>query len=196
MNLPLPPANRKIPILVWAGSTSVGQYAIQLVKAAECFVITTASPARHSYLKELGADICFDYMDSNVASQIKQATTDSLAYAFDCISEKETVKKVCATFTDKNSQIVTVLPGRSNEVSSHVREHNVLMYTIFGREMHIFRKDYKVKPQDKEFAEKFYKLLSNALLLNGFVKPNKVTKMPNGLNGVKEGFKRMMENKV
>jgi hypothetical protein len=29
-----------------------------------------------------------------------------------------------------------------------------------------------------------------------FVKPNKVTKIPGGLNGVEEGFKRMMENKI
>jgi NADPH:quinone reductase-like Zn-dependent oxidoreductase len=89
MNLPLPPATCGTSILVWAGSTSVGQYAIQLAKASGCFVITTASPARHDYLKELGADICFDYKDPNVVSQIKQAAKETLAYAFDCISEKE-----------------------------------------------------------------------------------------------------------
>ncbi len=55
MELPLPPATNGVSILILAGSTSVGQYAIQLAKAAGCFVITTASPARHSYLKELGA---------------------------------------------------------------------------------------------------------------------------------------------
>jgi NADPH:quinone reductase-like Zn-dependent oxidoreductase len=55
MELPLPPSTNGVSILIWAGSTSVGQYAIQLAKAAGCFVITTASPALHSYLKELGA---------------------------------------------------------------------------------------------------------------------------------------------
>ena len=93
MGLPLPPATIKATVLVWAGSTSTGQYAIQLAKAISCFVITTASPARHSYLKELGADICFDYKDPDVISKIKQAANDSLAYALDCISEKGSIKK-------------------------------------------------------------------------------------------------------
>jgi NADPH:quinone reductase-like Zn-dependent oxidoreductase len=196
MGLPLPPATCGTPVLVWAGSTSVGQYAIQLAKSAGCFVITTASPARHDYLKELGADICFDYKDSNVVSQIKQAAKDNLAYAFDCISEKESIKQVCAVLTGKNSQVVTVLPGVSNEIPSHVKEHSVMMYTIYGREIDTFGQHYKAKLQDKEFAEKFYKQLSDVLLPNNLIKPNKVTKMPGGLNGVEDGFKRMMENKV
>ena len=62
--------------------------------------------------------------------------------------------------------------------------------------MNIFRTNYQARPQDKEFAEKFYKLLSDVLLPKGLVKPNKVTKIPGGLDGVEEGFKRMMENKV
>lgn len=92
MGLPLPPTTDEASVLVWGDSTSVGQYAIQLAKAEGCFVITTASPARHNYLKELGADICFDYKDRNVISQIKQITKDNLAYAIDCISEKGLTK--------------------------------------------------------------------------------------------------------
>jgi hypothetical protein len=169
MKLPLPPANSGKSILIWSGSTSVGQYAIQLAKAAGCFVITTGSPARHSYLKELGAD---------------------------CISEKGSTKQVCAALTGQNSQVVTLLPVPPNEISSHIKEHFVLMYSIYGYEINAFRKVFPAKPQDKEFAEKFYKLLSNVLLPQRLLKPNRVTKIPGGLNGVEEGFKRMMENKV
>jgi NADPH:quinone reductase-like Zn-dependent oxidoreductase len=196
MGLPLPPATYGTPLLVWAGSTSVGQYAIQLAKSAGCFVITTASPARHGYLKELGADVCFDYKESNVVSQIKQAAQDSLAYAIDCVSEKESIKQLCDALTDKNSQIATVLPNVSTDMPAHIKEHRILMYTIFGRELHFFGHDYKAKREDKEFAEKYYKLLSDVLLPNGLLKPNKVTNIPGGLNGVEDGFKRMMENKV
>ncbi len=196
MGLPLPPANSGVSILIWAGSTSVGQYAIQLAKAAGCFVITTASPARHSYLQELGADVCFDYKDPNVVSQIKEAAKDNLAYAFDCISEKESTKQICAALTGQNSQVTTILPIPPNEIASHVKERSVLMYTIFGYEIKFFTITIPVKLQDKEFAEKFYKLLSDVLLPKGLLKPNKVTKIPGGLNGVEEGFKRMMENKI
>jgi len=196
MGLPLPPATCGSSLLVWGGSTSVGQYAIQLGKAAGCYVITTASPARHAYLHELGADVCFDYKDSNVVSQIKKAAKDNLAYAIDCISEQGSTARVCETLTGTNSQIATVLPGVSQEVPSHVKERSVMMYTIYGRKMHVFGQDYEAKPEDKAFAAKFYALLSDILLPQGLVKPNKLTKIPGGLNGVEEGFRRMMENKV
>ncbi|CAF1485608.1 unnamed protein product [Rotaria sp. Silwood1] len=196
MGLPLPPAKIEANFLVWSGSTSVGQCAIQLAKSIGCFVITTASPARHDYLKGLGADVCFDYRDPCVVSKIKQAAKDDLAYAFDCISEKEATRQVCAALTARNSQLCTVLPFITSEIPPHVKEHRVLMYTIFGNERNLFGKLYKAKPEDKEFAEKFYKLLSNVLLPEGLLKPNRVTKISGGLNGVEEGFKQMMENKV
>lgn len=196
MKLPLPPAHSQTPVLIWGGSTSVGQYAIQLARAAGCFVITTASSARHNYMKELGADICFDYKDSNVVSQIKQATKTNLTYAFDCNSEKESVKQVCETLVGQNPRIVTLLPGLSSEIPSNIEEHNVIVTTIYGRKFNIMNEEYEVKLQDKEFAEQFYQLLSNTLLPNYLLKPNKVAKIPNGLNGVEDGFKRMKEKKV
>lgn len=196
MGLPLPPAKIKANFLVWAGSTSVGQSAIQLAKSIGCFVITTASPARHDYLKNLGADICFDYKDPNVISKIKQATNYHLAYAFDCISEKEATRQVCAALTENNSQLCTVLPFITSEIPPHIKERRVLMYTMFGNERNLFGQLYKAKPEDKEFAEKFYQLLTDLLLPEGLLQPNRVTKISNGLNGVEEGFKRMMENKV
>lgn len=196
MGLPLPPAKIQENFLVWAGSTSVGQAAIQLAKSIGCFVITTASPARHDYLKGLGADMCFDYNDPDVVMKIKEAAKSNLAYAFDCISEKEATRKVCATLTASHSQVCTVLPFITSEIPSHVKERRVLMYTIFGQERHLFGQLYKAKPEDKEFAEKFYQLVSEVLLPEGLLKPNRVTIMKGGLNVVEEGFKRMMENKV
>ncbi|CAF1300589.1 unnamed protein product [Adineta steineri] len=196
MGLPLPPATIKANFLVWAGSTSVGQCAIQLAKSIGCYVITTASPARHDYLKGLDADICFDYKDPNIVSLIKEAAQNDLAYAFDCVSEIDSTKQVCAALTANNSQLVTVLPFIKTELPSHITEHRVLMYTIFGFERILFGQFYPATPKDKEFAEKFYKLLSDMLLPKGLLKPNRVTKIPGGLNGVQEGFKRMMENKV
>ncbi len=196
MGLPLPPATAETTVLVWSGSTSVGQYAIQLVKATGCFVITTASPARHSYLKKLGADVCLDYKDPQVVSQVKQAAKDSLIYAIDCISENGSIQQVCATLAEKHAQVVTILPVAPGDIPSHIKERSVLMYTIFGHEIHAFRKVFAAKPEDKAFAEKFYQLLSDVLLPKGLLKPNKVTKIPGGLNGVEVGFKRMMENRV
>ena len=125
INLPLPPSNCEISILIWSGSTSVGQYAIQLAKASGCFVITTASIHQHNYLKELGADICFDYKDPNVVEKINQITKNNLTYAFDCISQKESIKKICSTLTNQNSQVVTILPF--HQMKFHHISKNILL---------------------------------------------------------------------
>jgi hypothetical protein len=127
-------------------------------------------------------DVCFDYKDPNVVSQIKEAAKDNLAYAFDCISEKESTKQVCAALTGHNSHVATVLPVPSSEIPVDIKEHSVLMYTIFEREVNVFRKVFKARPQGKKFAEKLYILLSDVLLSSGLVKPNSVTKIPGGLN--------------
>ena len=147
MGLPLPPAKIQANFLVWAGSTSVGQCAIQLAKAIGCFVITTASPARHDYLKGLGADICFDYKDPNVISKIHEATNYHLAYAFDCISEKDATRQVCAALTENNSQVCTVLPFITSQIPPHIKERRILMYTVFGIERNLFGQLYKEKPE-------------------------------------------------
>lgn len=65
MRLPFPEADNSSVkgkwILVWSGSTAVGQYTIQLAKLAGLKVATTASPAKHDLVKSLGADVVVDY---------------------------------------------------------------------------------------------------------------------------------------
>jgi hypothetical protein len=82
----------------------------------------------------------------------------NLAYAFDCISKKESTKQVCAALTSKWLLSCTYFTERDKECS-------VLMW----REVNVFRKVFKGRSQDKEFTEKFYKLLSDVLLPDGFV---------------------------
>ena len=196
MGLPLPPAKAGANVLVWGGSTSVGQYAIQLAKAAGCFVVTTASTARHDYLKQLGADACVDYKDSDVVAKIKQAVNGDLPYAIDCISEKGSTGLASDALSGAHPQITTILPVAPNEIPSNVQQRAVLMYTIFGREMDFLGTHIPAKANDKAFAAKYYQLLTDVLLPQGLLKPNKATKIAGGLNGVEEGFQRMMDNKI
>lgn len=59
-------------LLVWAGSTSVGQFAIQLGRVAGYRVIATGSPKNHDYLKSLGADDVYDYRDESTPEKINK----------------------------------------------------------------------------------------------------------------------------
>lgn len=56
---------------MWAASSSIGQFAVQLAKLSNFTVIATASPKNHELLKSFGASHCFDYRDPDVVNKIK-----------------------------------------------------------------------------------------------------------------------------
>ncbi len=60
-------------LLIWGGSTSVGNNAIQLAVAAGYEVITTASPRNFDAVKALGATQVFDYHGKTVVKDIIKA---------------------------------------------------------------------------------------------------------------------------
>ena len=47
-------------LYVYGGSSSVGQYAIQLAKLSGYKVVSTASSRNHDLVKNFGADLVFD----------------------------------------------------------------------------------------------------------------------------------------
>jgi NADPH:quinone reductase-like Zn-dependent oxidoreductase len=52
-------------VLIHAGAGGVGLFAVQLARRAGARVVTTASAANHELLRQLGADQCIDYRDSD-----------------------------------------------------------------------------------------------------------------------------------
>ncbi len=60
-------------LLIWGGSTSVGNNAIQLAVAAGYEVSTTSSPRNFDYVKRLGASQVFDYNSKTVVKDIIKA---------------------------------------------------------------------------------------------------------------------------
>lgn len=82
------------PVLIWAGSTSVGLFGIALAKLSNPAtpVVTTASPHNHALLKKLGADATFDYKDPQVGEKIRawakeKGYENGVQKALDSVSE-------------------------------------------------------------------------------------------------------------
>lgn len=77
-------------ILVWGGASTCGHAAIQVAKAAGFNpIFATASSKNHETLKQLGATQVFDYRDSDVIDQIRDAVRRSgkqLTIAFDAVA--------------------------------------------------------------------------------------------------------------
>lgn len=108
-------------IVILGGSSSVGQYAVQLAKISGFDKIVTNASARHlDHIKALGADVVLDRSTQNSEEDFKAALGClPLAFVFDAISEKDTqvlgVKLLAATKTE-NSHVVTV-QGANAEAS-------------------------------------------------------------------------------
>lgn len=86
-NLPPHPQESKSQgtVLIYAGSTSVGHFAIQSTKKSGYTVITTASPCSFDLVKRYGADISFDYRSPTAAEETTKAFPE-ITQVFDCIS--------------------------------------------------------------------------------------------------------------
>jgi NADPH:quinone reductase-like Zn-dependent oxidoreductase len=100
-------------ILIWGGSSALGQYAIQFAKLGGLRVVTTASSKNFDLLKGLGADEVFDYRDEGVVEKIRAATGNALDIAVDTVSEGKTPAQVTGAIGDKGGKVAAILPYAS-----------------------------------------------------------------------------------
>ena len=76
--LPIEAQTDAPPVLVWGASSSVGQYALQILKICGYRVIAVCGARNFDYVKALGADWAFDHSDARVVDQIKHAANDQV----------------------------------------------------------------------------------------------------------------------
>ncbi|KAH7025586.1 alcohol dehydrogenase, partial [Macrophomina phaseolina] len=97
LEYPLPdesrPGDVQPPLLIWGGASSLGFMTIQFARAIGVrHIFTTASPANHAALRELGATHTFDYRDPHVVSTIRDAAANagiSLGRIFDAVGNSQ-----------------------------------------------------------------------------------------------------------
>lgn len=80
-------------ILIWGAASSVGQFAISILTFyGYRHLIATASPRHHAYLKQQGAEECFDYRSPTVVDDLlkKYQRGDGPAFSLiiDCIGSQ------------------------------------------------------------------------------------------------------------
>ncbi|KAI0186918.1 putative zinc-binding dehydrogenase family oxidoreductase [Astrocystis sublimbata] len=89
---PLSPSAKPLPVLVYGGATATGTAAIQLLRLSGFIPVVTCSPHSYDLVKSYGAEIAFDYHDSNCAAQIREHTRNSLCYVLDCITTTQSMQ--------------------------------------------------------------------------------------------------------
>jgi len=166
-------------ILIFGGSSSVGQYAIQLARLSGFSpIVTTASPHNTDLVKSLGATHVID-RKADVVAESKKVFTTPPNIVYDAISE-DTQEQAWSILAPGGTLILVLPPHDSLKTESQGKKCG----QIFGN-VHVQR----------ELGVKMYAHLTE-MLASGKIVPNRVEVLSDGLAGIPAGLKRMEENKV
>jgi len=136
------------PILVYGGSSNVGQFAIQLLKLSGYLnIITVASSVHHDYLKSLGARYAVDYQVPDapgdktapiVAGRILQfAGGTKPKRIIDAVSSKESQQVVTAMLGDEPGKVALTMP-KATGWSGNVQVFETCTDDLFKPELESF----------------------------------------------------------
>lgn len=111
-------AARDAPVLVWGAASSVGQYALQVLRFwGYRNVLAVASGRHHEALRGLGAGACFDYADGDVVERIL-AREASIPYVIDCIGSAEGTLAPLSRIARRGTRVAVMLPVITTHASA------------------------------------------------------------------------------
>ncbi|THU85534.1 GroES-like protein [Dendrothele bispora CBS 962.96] len=172
------------PTLVIGGTTSVGQFAIQLLRFIKFEpIIAYASAHQFQFLKSLGATEFIDRKQvsfSELGAAVKKITSKPVKVVYDAYSDPESEQAGYDLLADGGSIVVTT----GDQIKKKVDGKNVI--AVFGN----------VQPkQNREFGREMYKRLTQ-LLEDETIVPNRPEEVPNGLAGIPDGLEKLKNNQV
>ncbi|KAI0033277.1 GroES-like protein [Vararia minispora EC-137] len=170
------------PALVIGGASSVGQFALQLLKLSGFSpIITTASAHNADYCKIAGATHFIDYHArpyASLAASISQITTEPLELIYDAISSPETMVASWNILAPGGTLGVVLQPSVAVPGESDGKRL-VWIFAVINDGDHM------------QFGAEFYKHLSGMLEM-GDIKPNRIELLKGGLEGIPDGVERML----
>ncbi|POS78117.1 TOXD [Diaporthe helianthi] len=202
LRLPLPtcPTGRKIPLLIYGGSTTSGMMGIQYAKMSGCTVIATCSPKNFALLTSLGADYCVDYNSSTCVEDIKTGLGGApLKNVWDCIATTKSAQICAQAMSPRGGHYSSLLYLSSailRRVNPRIRCTTTIGYTIFGEE---FSKETVVKQreEDSRFWLTFWRMSEELLQQKKFRPPPIFVNVGGqGLEGILYGIQHLKQGRV
>ncbi|KAH9928547.1 GroES-like protein [Epithele typhae] len=183
-------------LLIYGGSSSVGQYAIQLAHLAGYKVVSTASPRNHALVKDFGADVVFDYRDPDVVAKIKAATGDSITRVLDTISEEDTQRICAAAIAPAGGKLNLILPPKPSSIArSDIKVTSSLLYSSTGRPLNFGPVHIPAAPEDRVQIAAFLKKVPQ-LVTERSVKPITIKRWEGGLPMIVDALQYLREGKA
>ncbi|KAI0787324.1 GroES-like protein [Fomes fomentarius] len=178
------------PAFIIGGSSSVGQYAIQIAKLAGFApIITTASPHNASLLTSLGATHVIDRSlpASIILAELPKLTQGTpLEFVYDAISLEDTQALGYEALAPGGGLVIVLPEVIPAELKATGEKEGKRVAHVFGSVHH---------PSCRKAGEELYRRLTG-WLAEGIVKPNKVEVLPGGLAGIAHGLARLEAFKV
>ncbi|RYP75501.1 hypothetical protein DL771_002386 [Monosporascus sp. 5C6A] len=169
-------------ILIWGASSSVGQYAIQILKFyGYRNLIATASPANHQRLRELGASEVYDYRSPTIVDDLlephrKDGASPAFPMIIDCIGSVPGSLRHISKVAQSGSTVAVMLPvilkhATREEAPEYSMDASTSVewaegVTPRGVRTHFFWRN-------EFFVEKLQSVIMPEMLARGIVKPNK-----------------------
>ncbi|KAK8117871.1 NAD(P)-binding protein [Apiospora kogelbergensis] len=205
------PDHANDPILVWGAASSVGQFALQVLRwYGYRQILATASPSHHEYLRGLGASECFDYRDAGIAQKVLAAASrlhqsgansdgaaEAIPFIIDCIGSRDgslgpiirgkiaqtgSVVAVMLPVPEYSMDVAEVLGSLGTAASSGITVKGVRTFFVYNN--------------NPFFKEKLPSEIMPALLAQGIVTPqryrlvegkNMLEREENALQQMREG---------
>jgi NADPH:quinone reductase-like Zn-dependent oxidoreductase len=173
-------------VVVLGGSSSVGQYAIQLARLSGFGrIVTNASPKHHEWLKKLGAHVTLDRNASTPEDFRKAIGGLPLVFVSDSISTLETQKlgvEIIHATSTQNSRIVTVQPVDDEaKALGQEKETKVAVQQIMGLALNPDLRHIIAPLTDSLGGE-------DGWIAKGLFKPNRVAVVEGGLENLQDAL--------
>ncbi|RPD72435.1 GroES-like protein [Lentinus tigrinus ALCF2SS1-7] len=176
------------PAFIVGGSSSVGQYAIQVAKySGYSPIITTASLHNEALLKSLGATAVVDRKlpASAIISEVqKLAGNKPIEYVFDAISLPDTQSLAYDVLAPGGTLLIVLFEKIPVEKKKAGDNKRIVHGLGSGR-----------VPENREVGVQLFSRLTE-WLETGVIVLNQVEVLPNGLAGIPDGLERLKQDKV
>ncbi|KAF7789616.1 hypothetical protein EIP86_000562 [Pleurotus ostreatoroseus] len=173
------------PILVLGGSSSVGQFAIQLAKLSGFSpIITTASLKHAEFLKGLGATHVLDRSlpAASIQSELGKITSEPFKVIYDAVSYEDTQNIGYDLLASGGTLIIDTSPKIAE--SKRSADKNIAFILA----------DPTI-PDRRKLTADLYKHVP-AYFASEDLKPNHIEVLPNGLAGIPDGIERLAKGEV
>lgn len=195
-----------ISFFIYGASTSVGLYAAQMVRLSakasgkKIRLFGAARKARWEMLKSkpYGYDGLVDYRDEDWPEQIMRLSGGSgMHYAYDCISEGNSVQRVCSTLAGRGKVAIVRSRAGGAWAADHLPMEPIYGAVWEGLGEEVQYQGFTIQKSDaaRSFAAEFYKWLGARA--GSELRPVPIRVMPGGLEKVVgDGFKLLGAGKM